>query len=104
MGNLHVCRECMFVVVNEPGSPFHGLIPAGEAAQDVARQADAHRERLEGHIAQLREAQPPSPEEVAKAAVQAAIEELDARGVFTAEPTPAPKPPARKQAAKPKDA
>lgn len=102
MGRLHVCRECVFVIVNHPDSPFHGLIPAGEAAKDVAEQADRHVSRLRSRIEELQAAAPAAPEDIAQVAVAAAIEELEARGAF-AQPE-APKPPARKQAAKPKAA
>lgn len=102
--HVHVCRECMFVVVNHPDSPWHGLIPAGEAAKGVAAQADRHVAFLQERIRDLEAAKPHSPEVVAKAAVAAAVEELQARGAFD-RPAPepeAPKPPARKTAAKSK--
>jgi hypothetical protein len=94
----------MFVVVNGEGSPFAGLIPAGEAALETARQADRNVSLLRQRIDELQGAQPAAPEEVAHAAVTAAIAELEARGVFNSPAPPEVAKPARKQAAQPKGA
>jgi hypothetical protein len=102
MGRFHVCRECLFVIVNHPDSPFHGLIPAGEAARSVAEQADRHIARLRERIGEL-EQREDTPDALVNAAVAAAIDELEARGAFDKPAPEAPKP-ARKQAAKPKAA
>lgn len=101
MGRLHICKECLFVIVNHPESPFHGLIPKGLAAAEKVERADAHIARLQERVAELHAAAPASPEAIAEVAVAAAIAELEGRGAF--DKAPAPKPPARKQAAKPKD-
>jgi hypothetical protein len=102
--HVHVCRECLFVVVNHPDSPFRGMIPAAKAADVALGDAQRTIARLQGRVDELQAAQPHSPEVVARAAVAAAIEELEARGAFAA-PAPAPaapRPPARKTAAKSK--
>ena len=79
-----------------------GLRSPGEPSLDGVEQADRHVSRLRSRIEELQAAAPAAPEDIAQVAVAAAIEELEARGAF-AQPE-APKPPARKQAAKPKAA
>jgi hypothetical protein len=119
MGRVHVCRECLFVVVNHPESPFHGFIPAGEAAIETSEKADRVVARLRARIEELEQAKPDAvvkasvtealaeaPDGLVKAAVAAAVEELEARGAFRTldvAPMPASKPKPR-TAAKPKAA
>lgn len=91
-GKIAFCRECLFVVVNAPDSPFHGLLPIALVAEQTERGLRAELGKARMRLAKLEETGG-LPTAVARAAVNAALATLAERGYV--EP-PAANPPAKR--------
>lgn len=85
-----ICRLCVFVEVNRPESPYHGLIPQGLNSEQLITQATAEIETLRRRVETLQE-HGGLPKTFAAHAVEAAFEELDRRGYKVAR-KPGPRP------------
>lgn len=56
VGRICICKECLFLAVNAPDSPFHGVIPRAAAAEEALGNALAANRALEADLAAARDA------------------------------------------------
>lgn len=79
MGRVALCQACVEHIVNDPESPFRGLLPAGRSAATDLELADIQIRRLTERNQEL-EATGGLPSTLASAAVNAALNALEQRG------------------------
>lgn len=97
-GRVILCAACLFVAINAPESPYHGKIPAADAAAELEAGLRAEIDKLKLKLSESQaQAVAAAPDTIAQAAVAAAISELEARGAIGGGPSmeaeaPAPAP------------